>query len=556
MHIEHDRYYTYEDFTTNLHMLVDAHPTLAQLESIGQSHRRRDVWAVTLTNVDAGAPADKPGFYIDANNHGEEVITSAVALYTIDYVLSQYGDDPIVTELLDTRTVYVLPRVNPDGAEISLTTPYSTVGNGHYLPWEEQETGLHIEDIDGDGRILQMRIPDPRGEWKVSEQEPRLLTLREPGDVGGTYYRLLPEGTLRDWDGVTLPIEKPRHGNLNRQFPVNWVPEYGEYGAGDLPLNEPEAAAMARFVLDHPNITGAQAYHSHGGIILRPSSYKRDAELPPEDVELFKKLGKVGTDLTGYPVISTYEDFTPNLRKPRHGVFTDWLYEHFGLPALSTELWDVENEVGIDKPQFFSTRPHSEDEQAAFLAWADEHCPDAFGDWQPFEHPQLGSIEIGGWDPTFIHRNPPPKFIEQVARPNCLFTIRHALASPRVQIRSLTAEHLDAGFYRVRAVVENLGYLPTNLTRRALDTEVAQSVQAILTVDGDTELLMGDPVVDLGHLAGREERMMPYDAWRRPWGEPAGVAEWLVRCTTDAGDVSLTVRSDKGGRVTERVSLS
>jgi hypothetical protein len=39
--------------------------------------------------------------------------------------------------------------VNPDGAEVSMTTPYRSVGNGHYLPWEEQETGLHITDIIG-----------------------------------------------------------------------------------------------------------------------------------------------------------------------------------------------------------------------------------------------------------------------------------------------------------------------------------------------------------------------------------------------------------------------
>ena len=34
---------------------------------------------------------------------------------------------------------------------------------------------------------------------------------------------------------------------------------------------------------------------------------------------LFKALGQVGYELTGYPVISTYEDFTPNARSPRLG---------------------------------------------------------------------------------------------------------------------------------------------------------------------------------------------------------------------------------------------
>lgn len=555
MEIEHNRYYTYAELTARLQALAGAYPQLARLESIGQSHHSRQIWALTLTNFTIGDPKSKPGFYIDANNHGEEIITSAVALYTIDYILTNYGQDHLVTELLDSRVVYVLPRVNPDGAEISMTTPYRSVGNGHYLPWVEQPTGLHIEDLNGDGRVLQMRLPDPRGEWKISAQEPRLLTLRRPGDVGGTYFRLLPEGHLRDWDGVTLPIVKPRHGNLNRQFPVNWVPEYGEYGAGDLPLNEPEAAAMARFILEHRNIAGAQAYHSHGGLILRPSSYKRDAELPPEDVGLFKTLGQMGTELTGYPVISTYEDFTPDRRKPRHGTFTEWLYEHLGIPAFSTELWDVETEVGVEKPQFFSTRPREEEEQIALLRWAEQHAPEAYVDWQPFDHPQLGRIEIGGWDPMLIHRNPPPHLIEKVAHPNCLFTLRHALASPQIRIRSLTADHLDAGFYRVRAIVENLGYLPTNLTARGLESGVIAPVQVTLDVGEDVTLLMGSASVDLGHLAGREERQMPYDPWRRPWGEPARGVEWLVRDPGRQGLVSVQVVSEKGGRDHAQVAL-
>jgi hypothetical protein len=554
MKLAHNVYRTHDALSAALGELVASYPHLASLESVGQSHRGREIWAVTLTNRESGSPAAKPAFYIDANNHGEEVITSAVALYSIDYLLSSYGHDEAVTELLDTRTVYILPRVNPDGAEISLTTPYRTVGNGRYLPWEEQTTGLHIEDIDGDGKILQMRIPDPKGEWKRSELEPRLLTLRKPGEVGGRYYRLLPEGSFRDWDGVTLPVHKPRHGNLNRQFPVNWLPEYGEYGAGALPLGEPEAAAMARFILDHPNITGVQAYHSHGGLILRPSAFKRDSELPSEDVELFKKLGNVGRELTGYPAISTYEDFTPNSRSPRHGVFTDWLYEHHGIPAFSTELWDIESEAGLEKLQYFSTRPYDEAEQAAFLRWADDHSSGAYSDWSAFDHPELGPVEIGGWDPFLIHRNPPPELIANVAHPNTLFTIHHALASPQVQIRDLEVTHFDAGFYRVRAVIENLGYLPTHLTRRARDIGVARPIRVNLELDSGLSLLMGKPTVEIDSLAGREERQMPYDSWRRPWGEPAQAIEWLVRAT-EPGNARVRVTSETGGSSSAQVTL-
>lgn len=554
MKLPHDQYLVFEEFTAALRGLVEDHPALAHMESVGESFHGRPIWAITLTNRDTGPHARKPGFYIDANNHGEEVITSAVALYTIDHLLSEYDKDPEVRHLLDTRAVYVLPRVNPDGAELCLTSPYRTVGTGRYHPQDEYPTGLHLEDVDGDGEIRQMAIPDPRGEWKRSDREPRLLIQRAPWETEGPFYRMLPEGIIRDWDGVTFPIVPPRHGNLNRQFPVNWEPEGGEYGSGDFPLNEPEAMAMARFVLAHPNITGAQAYHSHGGLILRPSGFRRDAELPAADLDVFAALGEMGTQLTGYPLISTYEDFTPNLRSPRHGVFSDWLYDRFGIPALSNEVWDVETEVGITKPQFFSTRPHNEAEQIRFLAWADRHSPLAHQDWREFPHPQLGTVLLGGWDPFYIHRNPPPNLIERVALPNTRFTIRHALASPQLRIRGIEAQSVGPDLYIVRARVENLGYLSTCLTEQARRLGRNGDVAVTLALGDGCELLMGRREVRVGELAGREERRMPYDPWRRPWGESAVQTEWLVR-GAEGVEFEVRVGSQRAGSCTARCAL-
>jgi hypothetical protein len=307
--------------------------------------------------------------------------------------------------------VYVIPRLNPDGAELCLTTPYRTVGNGRYLPWEEHATGLHPEDVDGDGRVLQMLVPDAKGEWRRHPATTRLLVLREPGEVGGDAYRLLPEGVMRDWDGATVPIEKPRHGNLNRQFPAFWTPEFGEYGAGELPLVEPEAAALARFVLDHPNIAGVQAYHSHGAIILRPSSNVADAISTQTTSTPSVTIGAVGTRLTGYPVLSTFESFTPNKADPRHGGFTEWCYQHLGLVALTTELWNVEREVGLASGRFFEDKAQDEAMQTA--CWrgrpSTRRTPSCPG--RRTTHPQLGEVLIGGWDPFLIHRNPPPQLI-------------------------------------------------------------------------------------------------------------------------------------------------
>ena len=134
-------------------------------------------------------------------------------------------------------------------------------------------------DVDGDGFITSMRVSDPRGEWKVSDADPRLMVQREPGEEGGNYYRLYPEGVIPDYDGAHVAIQKPWDGNLNRNFPANWTPE--EYGAGESALSEPESRAVARFILDHPNIAGMNAYHTHGGLLLRPSMTRPDSAMAP-----------------------------------------------------------------------------------------------------------------------------------------------------------------------------------------------------------------------------------------------------------------------------------
>ena len=99
-----------------------AFPTLMELESIGPSYEGRDIWGVTLTNQATGLAADKPGYHLDANIHAGEPTGSAVILYTIDWLLRNYGADPRATFVLDTLALYLVPRICVDGVELWMTT--------------------------------------------------------------------------------------------------------------------------------------------------------------------------------------------------------------------------------------------------------------------------------------------------------------------------------------------------------------------------------------------------------------------------------------------------
>ena len=115
----YDRYPRYDELTQWLDEFVEQYPHLVHKTSIGQSHEGRDIWLLTVTNHDVGAPAEKPALWIDGNIHASEVTASVAIVHLIDTLTSGYGTDDRVTRALDTRTFYLVPRVNPDGAELS-----------------------------------------------------------------------------------------------------------------------------------------------------------------------------------------------------------------------------------------------------------------------------------------------------------------------------------------------------------------------------------------------------------------------------------------------------
>jgi murein tripeptide amidase MpaA len=235
--VHFDRYYRYDDLTQLLHAFAAEFPRLVQVESAGKSYEGRDIWIVSLTNTATGPAAEKPALWADGNIHATEVSPSSACLHLIHKLTDAYGKDPDITRCLDTRAFYVCPRVNPDRAEWALADkPRLIRSSTRPYPYDEEPLGgLVNEDIDGDGRMLQMRVPDPNGQWKASEADPRLLVRREPTEVGGQYYRVLPEGRIDNYDGVTMSPTEQRGLDLNRNFPMEWRQENEQHGAGQYP---------------------------------------------------------------------------------------------------------------------------------------------------------------------------------------------------------------------------------------------------------------------------------------------------------------------------------
>ena len=557
--IQFDRYYRYADLTALLDAYASEYPELVRIQSIGKSHEGRDIWIAEVTDATTGPASEKPAFWVDGNIHASELSASTAALKLLDKLTQSATPD--TRSLLATHAFYIVPRLNPDGAEWAMEDPPRIIRSStRPYPYDEDDPyGIERKDMDGNGRILWMRIQDDHGPWIVSELNPRLMRKRRPGESGGkNCYRLLPEGEFHHWDGLSLRDRKVKEGlDLNRNFPSAWRLESDQHGAGPFPTSEPEIHAAVAAISSRPNICGAVTFHTFSGVHLRPPSRYADDELPAEDLWNFKKIGDKGFEMTGYPAISNYHEFRYHPKEVITGVFDDWMYEHRGVFAWTTEIWSPQRQAGIKDYKYidwFREHPHEDD--VAMLAWSDGALEGkGYVDWREFDHPQLGKVEIGGWDREYAFRNPPAKFLEREVEPLADWTIWQASLAPRLVVSKVV---LEGG--RVRAVVQNAGWLPTNVTKMAAQKKMCRGVVAEVAKLGGSPTQKTEPDWLLsGKLRSEGPQLEGWssigDSASMSWGSLGNddhtVFEWVLA----PGEYELTFKHDRAGVVRTTVKV-
>lgn len=268
-----------------------AHPGLVRLFDIGDSWLKsvgrggHDIQALCITSLQPGDcdTGSKPRFVLHAQIHAREIATGELAYRWIDYLVSSYGHDPVVTRLMNTRELWVVPVANPDGLDVVSTRPSRPV--------------LQRKNVDpvadcGLGRTGVDLNRNSGFQWDVQQGGPCAETYPGPGEDS--------EPETQAFQALLARLFRDSKGELD----------------------EPAAAGTTGVFI---------TLHSFGDDILAPWGFTNS---PAPDRAALVALGKKMSRFNGYPV-STGDTgigyFAP-------GATDDWLYGTRGIPSYTFEV--------------------------------------------------------------------------------------------------------------------------------------------------------------------------------------------------------------------------
>jgi len=514
-------YYDNKSLGRRLSSLVEANPTLVRVKSIANSGGKRKVWLVELGKGTRQDRKIRPAMLLVAGIEGNDLIGCTAAVNWTEQLVEQYQDDIEIAKLLQTTTIYIVPRLNPDAAEHFFARLKLETSSNH-KPVDDDHDGMldedGPEDLNEDGLITWMRIEDPEGEYILDPNDDRLLLTADhlKGEVGA--WRNLREGVDNDHDERWN--EDGRGGvNFNRNFPYDY--KFFDTDAGVHQVSETETRALADFVIEHPNIGIVVTYGSADNLSKAPEGAEPAGRREPmtgihqDDAGYYRVMGELYREALGL------EKELEGASVP--GSFSDWMYYHRGRLSLAARAWSPAIAVEISEaatekePQEQDSESEREEnkkdkdakddedkrnlQERKELKWLDEHAPEAFVEWQPIEHPDFPGrrAEVGGYRP-FALTNPPAEMVGEIAAKHADFLTKAAQRLSRIGVRKIECRHLGRSVYEVEIQVENTGFLPTVLEHGQKTREV-HPTRLVIELD-DESFLSGTRITNLPAIRG------------------------------------------------------
>lgn len=502
-----------DEVLTRLHGLTAASDRV-RVHEVAQTDEGRGLFVVAIGEDDI---AGRPGVLILADPDGDRPVASQIAFRLAERLARPNAG------ITDAATVYVVPVANPDAAA------HAFVGEDPWRGWpvDEDRDGRADEDpgedLNDDGLILRMRVPDPTGKWRQDEDDPRAMLEADPakGEAGG--YRVLTEGIDNDSDRA-LNEDGPGGVRLDANWPHRWREHARD--AGPFQLSEPETHGLIQFMLSRPNISVVIVLGSEDNT-AEPSDgvEKLDAETDAteplkEDADLLKLLGERLWDGA---------DAKPRGGDHGAGGFADWAYYQFGALVVESAVWsppldgpkeaDETDEDAQAPDDDADADPDEMSEAAKLLAWNDAtYDGAAFVKWSPFRHAELGDVEIGGWRPLTLH-NPPAEDIPGLVDRWEAFVLSLEGDLPRVEWVKVEVTEAAGRLFDARATLVNGRLLPT-VTAMGARTRRPLPIRVALELPDGGELIAGRERHVVERLKGRGDAREFRWLYHLPHGAP------------------------------------
>jgi len=571
------KYHSFDELTRAVKNLSSSYSEIVKTQSLGKTLKGRDIWLITLRKGDPDQPR---AMLVVGGVDAIELAGSEMALRFAEQLARSYGKVDSVTKLLETTTVYVIPRVSPDAMEAFFEKPLRERST-NYRPTDDDHDGLidedDVEDLNNDGVISMMRVKDPRGEWMIHPEDSRILKKADPAKGEKGTYLLYSEGIDNDKDEQWN--EDAAGGvDFNHNFPFNY--QYFSPNAGVHQVSELETRAVAEFIFNHENIGLVFSFSSNDNLT---TPWKAEPRRPGAATDVSAGAGTRGgggmpsgrsmdeaantavtsvldDDQPYYEYISKqFNDITKLKDAPETkkgvGAFSEWVYYHTGRWSFSVRPWwapvvvkrdtaaggDAARRMRPAAGRTAQETPTDEyTEQLRALKWYDAiGYKDVAIPWTKLKHPDFPDreVEIGGPRPYVLY-NPPAESLNAFSQAYTKFMTYLAGQLPSVALGNIKVERINESVYRVTLDIVNKGYLPTN---SALGVRVRWPRNVYLTVG---------LAKDQSLASGRAKQPL------RPIKGNGGYQTmgWLV--VGKAGStVTITAESPMAGKATEIITL-
>lgn len=536
-----DGYHDAARLSAALDSIARANRGFVTLSTIATTPGRRPVQLVRLGDSD-----EKPALLILAGAHGPQLASSEVALRVIKELAARHTTQRLATTLYNDYTIYVVPRLNPDASE-SFFGNVRMERRGNDQPGDDDRDGAANEDapddLNGDGMITMMRVRvGAGGEYFTDPVDPSVMRRADvtKGETG--MYRMFIEG--RDDDGDDEFNEDGLGGtDVAMNFANNYT--WFQAGSGDGPFRTPESRAIAELMSDRLNIAAVYVLGMQDNLVkawegrrvpgISGNAQGTSAGGPltatlPEDNPWFAEVSKrfTATPKTDAPT-SAAENGDP----------LSWAYYHMGRFAFGSRVWWPGKAAADTAAGRRAPTPDPVADERNQYRWMKANNAAGFVEWTAVPGYMIdGSpVEVGGFAPGAL-LNPSASVLDSLGTKQADWVLSLTRMLPKIGMAPATVEAVGPRVWRVKAVVSNSAYLPTN---------AAIGVRSRLPLRAKVELTLGN-----NQSLGSGRKLAYINALRGSGS--AEEFEWLV--IGDAGStVTLTVGSPHAGMQTQTIAL-